>query len=75
VAHEVLIRVSEDVVAIGAILGEVERGILEDGDEVAQLFDLLRAVAEFVRVVEVGEIAAGEAGIARQRASRRRRGR
>src|ERR1035441_6438778 len=57
------VGVTQDVVVLGAVLGEIERGVLEYGDEVAQLFDLLRAVAELVGVVEVREIAAGEAGI------------
>ena len=61
--HEILVGVAEDVVVLGAVLREIERGVLEDGDEVAELLDLLRAVAEFVRVVEVGEVAAGEAGV------------
>ena len=37
--------------------------VFENRDEVAELLDLLGAVAEFVRVVEVGEVAAGEAGV------------
>ena len=48
VAHEVFIGVAEDVVVFGAVLREIERGILEDGDQVSQLLDLLSAVAKFV---------------------------
>ena len=54
VAHEVFVGVAEDVVAVGAIFGEVEGGILEDGDEVGEAIDLLFAVAELGCVVEVG---------------------
>ena len=63
VPHEVLIGVAQDVVVLGAVLREIERGVLEDGDEIAELLDLLGAIAELVRVVEVGEVAAGEAGV------------
>ena len=35
-------------------------GVVEDGDQVAQSLDAGLAVAELVRVVEVGEIAAGK---------------
>ncbi len=42
---------------------EIEGGVLEDGDEVAEALDLRLALAEFVRVVEVGKVAAGEAGV------------
>ena len=58
--HEILVGVAEDVVILGAVLREIERGVFEDGDEVAELLDLLRAVTEFVGVVEVGEVTAGE---------------
>jgi hypothetical protein len=62
VPHEVLVGVTQDVVVLGAVLGEIERGVLEDGDEVAQLLDLLRAVAELVWIVEVRESRCGRGG-------------
>ena len=62
-AHEILVGVAQDVVVLGAVLREIERGVLEDGAQVAQLLDLLSAVAEFVRVVEIGKVAAGKAGV------------
>ena len=56
VAHEVFIGVAENVVAIGAVLGEVEGGVFEDGDEVGELVDHLFAAAEFGGVVEIGKV-------------------
>ncbi len=49
---------------LGAVLGEVELRLLEDGDEVGEFFYAGGAVAEFVRVVEIREIGTGQvAGI------------
>jgi len=56
VAHQVLVRVAQDVVALGAVLGEVEGRVLEDGDQVGEALDLLLAVAQLRRVVEVREV-------------------
>ena len=69
VPHEIFVGIAEDVVVLGAVLREIERGILEDGDQVAKALHLVWPVAEFVRVVEVGEIAAGEAGSWRRSAA------
>ena len=63
VPHQIFVGIAQDVVVLGTVLGEIERGIFEDGDEVAELLDLVSAVAEFVRVVEIREVAAGEAGV------------
>ena len=63
VAHQVLVGIAEDVVVLRAVLREVELGLLEDADEVGQPVDHRLAFAELVRVVEVGEVAAGEAGV------------
>ena len=38
-------------------------GLLEDGDQVGEPIHHLLAAAELVRVVEVGEVAAGELGV------------
>jgi hypothetical protein len=46
VAHQVFVGVAEDVVPLGAVLREVERRVLEDGDEVGEPLDLLFAIAE-----------------------------
>jgi len=48
VPHKILVGVAEDVVVFGAVLREIERRVLEDGDKVAEFLDLIRAVAEFV---------------------------
>ena len=63
VPHQVLVGVAEDVVVLGAVLREVELGLLEDADQVGQALDHRLAFAELVRVVEVGEVAAGEPGV------------
>ena len=51
--HQVLVGVAEDVVTIGAILGEVEGGILKDGDQVGELVDFFLVAAKLGVVVEV----------------------
>ena len=56
VPHEVFVGVAEKVVAVGAVLGEIERGILEDGDEVGEALHHLLAAAELGRVVEVRHV-------------------
>ena len=40
VPHEVFVGVAEDVVVLGAVLREIERGLLEDGDQVGEALDL-----------------------------------
>ena len=59
-SHKVLIRVAKDVVVVGAVLGKVELGLLEDADQIGQTIDHRLAFPELVRVVEVGEVAAGQ---------------
>src|ERR1019366_3261181 len=63
VPHEEFVGVAEDVVVLGAVLGEVQLRLLEDGDEVGELLYASRAVAEFIGVVKIRKIAAGQAGI------------
>jgi hypothetical protein len=63
VPHQVLVRVAEDIVVLGAVLREVELGLLEDPDQVGQAIHHRLTFAELVRVVEVGEVAAGEARV------------
>lgn len=63
VPHQVFVGVAEDVVVLGPILREVERGVLEDGDQVGQALHHGIAFAELVRVVEVWEVAAREARV------------
>jgi hypothetical protein len=61
--HEVFVGVAKDVVVLGAVLGEIERRILKNGDQVAQALDPRLTVAELVRVIEVREVAPGKAGV------------
>ena len=49
VPHQVFVGVAEDVVALGAVLGEVERRVLEDGDQVGEPVHHLLAAAELGR--------------------------
>ena len=63
VPHEILVGVAKDVIVFGAVFREIERRILEDGNKIADLFDLAWPVTKFVWVVKVGEIAAGKTGI------------
>ena len=58
--HQVLVGVPEDVVVVGAVLGEVELGAREDVDQVGQPFDLGLPFAELVGIVEIREVAVGE---------------
>ena len=55
VAHQVLVGVTEQVVALGAVAAEVEVG-LEDGDQLGQAILHLLALAELVLIVEVGDV-------------------
>src|ERR1017187_8357336 len=59
VAHEVFVGVTQDVVAVGAVLAEVEGGVFEYGDQVGEAVHLFFAAAELVAFVEVGHV--GEA--------------
>ena len=56
VPHQVFVGVAEDVVALGAVLREVERRVLEDGNEVGEPVHHLLAGAELGGVVEVREV-------------------
>ena len=56
VPHQVFVGVAEQVVAFGAVAAEVERRGVEDGDEVGEAVHHLLALAELVRVVEVGDV-------------------
>ena len=66
VAHQVLVGVAEDVIALGAVLREIEGGVLEDGDQVGEAVDHLLAAAELGGVVEIGKIESSSVGL-RQR--------
>jgi hypothetical protein len=47
VMREVFIGLAQDVVAFGSVLGDVEGGILEDGDQVGEAVPLVFVAAEF----------------------------
>lgn len=63
VPHKILVGVAEDIVVLGAVLCEVELRVVEDGNEVAKAVHARLAVAKLSGVVEVGKVAAGEAGV------------
>ena len=63
VPHQVFVGVAEDVVVLGAVLGEIQLGLLEYADEVGEAFDPFLPFAQFLRIVEVGEVAASQARI------------
>ena len=56
VPHQVFVGVAEDVVAVGAVLTEVERLVFKDGDEVGEPLDHLLAAAELSGIVEVRHV-------------------
>ena len=56
VAHQVFIGIAKNVVAIGAVLGEVQRGVFKRGDEIGEPVHHLFAGAELGGVVEVWHV-------------------
>ncbi len=56
VAHQVLVGVAQEVIALGAVAAEIEGGVLENGDQVGEAVHHLLAPAELVGVVEVGDV-------------------
>ena len=56
VPHQVFVGVAKDVIAVRAVLREIERRVLKDGDEVGEAFHLGFAVAELGGVVEVRHV-------------------
>ena len=63
VAHEILVGIAQDVVVLRAVVREIQLGLLEDADEVGEAIHHRLPLAQFVRVVEVGEIAASKARV------------
>ena len=63
VPHQVLVGIAENVVVVSPVLREVEFWLLEDVDEVGQALHHRLAFAKLVGIVEVGEVAAGQAGV------------
>ena len=63
VPHKILVGISQDVVVLGAVAGEVELWVRENGDEVAKKVHAGITIAELGGIVEIGKVAAGEAGI------------
>ncbi len=58
--HQVFVGVAQNVIVLGAVLGKVEFWLLEDADEIGQTIDHRLAFTELVRIIEVGEVAAGK---------------
>ena len=56
VAHQVFVGIAQNIIALGAVLGEIEGRVLEDGDQVGQAVHHLLAAAELGGIVEVREV-------------------
>ena len=56
VAHQVFVGVAQDVVAVGAVLREIEGLVLEDGDQVGEPIHHLLAAAELGGIVEIRHV-------------------
>lgn len=56
VPHEILVGITKQVVPIGAVLREIQSGILKDGDEIGDAIHHLLAAAQLVRIIEVRHV-------------------
>ncbi len=56
VPHQVFVGVTQNVIAVGAVLREIERLVFKDGDQVGEPVHLLLAIAKFGRVVEIRKV-------------------
>jgi hypothetical protein len=56
VAHQVFVGIAQNIVALGAVLGKVEAGVLKDCNQVGQPVHHLFARAELGGVVEIRHI-------------------
>ena len=61
--HQVLVGIAQNIVVIGAILGKIQLRFLENAHQVGESVHHRLAFTEFVRIVKIGEVAAGQAGI------------
>jgi len=59
VPHQVLVGIAQEIVVVGAILGEIQRWGVKNVDEVTEPLNLVLAVTQFVGVVKIGEVASG----------------
>jgi len=56
VAHQVFIGIAKQVVTICTVLGEIQRRVFKDGDQVGKAFNLFLAVTQFGWIVKVRHI-------------------
>ena len=63
VPHQVLIGITQDVVVLGSVLREIQLGLLENANQIAQAIHHRLTFTELVRVIEVREVAACKARI------------
>ena len=54
--HEVFVGIAQDVVAFGAVFGEVESLVFKNSDQLGQSLDHLIAAAKLVGIVEVRHV-------------------
>lgn len=69
VAHQIFVGIAQDVVIIGPVAGEVEGGLLKDGDQAGEPVHQLLAAAQLGLVVEVGKVAGAQLLIGRHQRS------
>ena len=56
VPHQVFVSIAEDVVALGAVLGNIECLVFKYGDQVGEPVHHLLAAAQLGRVIEVRHV-------------------
>jgi len=54
--YQIFVSVTEDIVAVGAVLREVQRLALEDGHQIGQPVHHLLAGSQLRRIVEVRKV-------------------
>ena len=63
VPHQVFVGIAQNVVVLGSVLREIQLGLLEDADQVAEAIHHRLTFTELVRVIEVREVAACKTGV------------
>jgi hypothetical protein len=53
VPHQILVGITQNIIAVRAVLREIQRLVFKDGDQVGEPVHLLFAIAKFGRVVEI----------------------
>ena len=56
VAHQVFVGIAQNIIAVGAVFGEIQRLVLEDADQVGEPVHHLLAAAELAGIVEIRHV-------------------